>query len=133
MKREDAMKIVEAGIAQLNEALRNGKSETLNQFLETVARFHRYSLNNAILIAAQQPDATRIAGFHAWKKFGRCVRKGEHGIAIFAPMSRSKDHDERETSTSEGKKSVFGFRIAYVFDVSQTEGDPLPQFRAGSR
>ena len=91
MKREDAMKIVEAGIAQLNEALRNGKSETLNQFLETVARFHRYSLNNAILIAAQQPDATRIAGFHAWRKFGRCVRKGEHGIAIFAPMSRSKD------------------------------------------
>ena len=128
MKREEAMKLVEEGIAALNEALRNGHSETLKRFLDTVARFHRYSFNNAILIAAQRPDATRVAGFHAWRKFGRCVQKGEHGIAIFAPMSRRKDCDEREATTSDGEKSVFGFRIAYVFDVSQTEGDPLPQF-----
>ena len=128
MKREEAMKLVEEGIAALNQALKSGHSETLKQFLDTVARFHRYSLNNAILIAAQQPDATRVAGFHAWKNFGRCVKKGEHGIAIFAPMSRRKDHDERETATKEREKSLFGFRIAYVFDVSQTEGDPLPQF-----
>jgi antirestriction protein ArdC len=128
MKREEAMKLVEEGITELNQALRSGHSDTLKQFLDTVARFHRYSLNNAILIAAQQPDATRVAGFHAWKNFGRCVKKGEHGIAIFAPMSRRKDHDERETATKEREKSLFGFRIAYVFDVSQTEGDPLPQF-----
>ena len=128
MKREEAMKLVEEGIATLNEALRSGHSETLKQFLDTVARFHRYSFNNAILIAAQQPDATRVAGFHAWKDFGRGVKKGEHGIAIFAPMSRRKDRDERETSTSEPEKMLFGFRIVYVFDVSQTEGDPLPQF-----
>ena len=128
MKREEAMKLVEEGIAALNQALRSGHSETLKQFLDTVARFHRYSLNNAILIAAQQPDATRVAGFHAWRNFGRCVKKGEHGIAIFAPMSRRKDRDERETATREREKTLFGFRIAYVFDVSQTEGDPLPQF-----
>ena len=128
MKREEAMKLVEEGIAALNEALRTGHSETLKRFLDTVARFHRYSFNNAILIAAQRPDATRVAGFHAWRKFGRCVQKGEHGIAIFAPMSRRKDCDERETTTSDGQELVFGFRIAYVFDVSQTEGDPLPQF-----
>ena len=95
MKREEAMKLVEEGIAALNEALRNGHSETLKRFLDTVARFHRYSVNNAILIAAQRPDATQVAGFHTWRKFGRCVQKGEHGIAIFAPMSRRKDCDER--------------------------------------
>ncbi len=128
MKREEAMKLVEEGIAALNEALRNGHSETLKRFLDTVARFHRYSFNNAILIAAQRPDATQVAGFHAWRKFGRCVTKGEHGIAIFAPMSRRKDCDEREATTSDGEKPVFGFRIAYVFDIAQTEGDPLPQF-----
>lgn len=127
MKREEAMQLVEEGIAALNEALRNGHSETLERFLETVARFHRYSLSNAILISAQRPDSSRVAGFHTWRKFGRCVKKGERGIAIFAPMSRRKDCDERE-ATSDGDKSVFGFRIAYVFDVSQTEGDPLPQF-----
>ncbi len=128
MKREEAMQLVEEGIVALNEALRNGHSETLERFLDTVARFHRYSLSNAILISAQRPDASRVAGFHTWRKFGRCVKKGERGIAIFAPMSRRKDCDERETTTSDGEKSVFGFRIAYVFDVSQTEGDPLPQF-----
>ena len=128
MKRDDALKLVEEGIAALNEALRSGHSETLKRFLDTVAKFHHYSLNNAILISAQRPDAARVAGFHAWRKLGRCVKKGERGIAIFAPMLRRKDCDEREATTSDGERSVFGFQIAYVFDVSQTEGDPLPQF-----
>jgi len=128
MKREEAMKLVENGIAALNDALRAGHSETLERFLESLARFHNYSFNNALLIALQRPDATRVAGFHAWRKFGRFVKKGEHGIAIFAPMSRRKDHDERQPTTTEGEKAVFGFRIAYVFDVEQTEGEPLPEF-----
>ena len=128
MKRDDAMKLVAEGIAALNDALKGGHSETLKRFLDTVARFHHYSLNNAILIASQRPEATRVAGFHAWRKFGRCVRKGEHGIAIFAPMSHRKDRDERETTTTDEKEIVFGFRIAYVFDVGQTDGDPLPEF-----
>jgi antirestriction protein ArdC len=70
-----------------------------------------------------------VAGFHAWRKLGRFVKKGEHGIAIFAPMmSRRKDRDERKQTTTEGEESVFGFRIVYVFDVEQTEGDSLPEF-----
>ena len=128
MKREEAMKLVEEGIAALNEALRSGHSETLKRLLDTVAKFHRYSLNNAFLIAAQRQDATRVAGFHAWRKLGRCVKKGEAGIAIIAPMSRRKEFDDRETTTTDGKEIVFGFRIAYVFDVAQTDGDPLPEF-----
>ena len=132
MKREEAMKLVEEGIAALNEALRSGHSETLKRLLDTVAKFHRYSLNNAFLIAAQRQDATRVAGFHAWRKVGRCVKKGEAGIAIIAPMSRRKEFDDRETTTTDGKEIVFGFRIAYVFDVEQTEGDPLPEFAAVS-
>lgn len=128
MKRDEAMKLVQEGIATLNEALRNGRSETMKRFLDTVARFHQYSLNNALLIATQKPDATNVAGFHAWRKFGRCVRKGERGIAIFAPMSRRKVGDERETTASDGQELVFGFRMVYVFDVTQTDGDSLPQF-----
>ncbi len=128
MKREEAMKLVENGIAALNDALRAGHSETLERFLESLARFHNYSFNNALLIALQRPDATRVAGFHAWRKFGRFVKKGEHGIAIFAPMSRRKDRDERQQTAIEGEAAVFGFRIAYVFDAEQTEGDPLPEF-----
>jgi len=128
MKREEAMKLVENGIAALNDALRAGHSETLERFLESLARFHNYSFNNALLIALQRPDATRVAGFHAWRKLGRFVKKGEHGIAIFAPMSHRKSRDETQQSTNEGEESVFGFRIAHVFDVEQTEGDPLPEF-----
>lgn len=128
MKREEAMKLVENGIAALNDALRSGHSETLERFLESLARFHTYSFNNALLIALQRPDATRVAGFHAWRKLGRFVKKGEHGIAIFAPMSHRKSRDERQQSETEGEKAVFGFRIAHVFDVEQTEGDPLPEF-----
>jgi antirestriction protein ArdC len=128
MKRDEAMKLVENGIAALNDALRAGHSETLERFLESLARFHTYSFNNALLIALQRPDATRVAGFHAWRKLGRFVKKGEHGIAIFAPMSRRKSRDERQQSMTEGEQAIFGFRIAHVFDVEQTEGDPLPEF-----
>lgn len=128
MKREEAMKLVENGIAALNDALRAGQSETLERFLESLARFHNYSFSNTLLIAVQRPDATRVAGFHAWRKFGRFVKKGEHGIAIFAPMAHRKNRDERQQATTDGEASVFGFRIAYVFDVEQTEGDPLPEF-----
>ncbi len=128
MKREEAIKLVENGIAALNDALRAGHSDTLERCLESLARFHNYSFNNALLITLQRPDATRVAGFHAWRKLGRFVKKGEHGIAIFAPMARRKDRDERPQTTTEGEEAIFGFRIAYVFDVEQTEGDPLPEF-----
>lgn len=133
MKREEAMKLVENGIAKLNEALQSGRSETLERFLATLARFHNYSFGNAILIWSQKPEATQVAGFHAWRKFGRCVKKGEHGIAILAPMVSRKDR-EHGVSDRGGDKSglIFGFRVAYVFDVTQTDGEPLPEFADAS-
>ena len=74
-----------------------------------------------MLIASQNPDATRVAGFRTWKKLGRWVRKGEKGIVIIAPLIGKKaDSDGGE------ERSVFGFRAVYVFDISQTEGDDLP-------
>ena len=129
MKKEDAMKIVQDGITALNEALRSGHSETLKRFLATIARFHNYSFGNAILIASQRPDSTHVAGFQAWKKLGRFVRKGENGIAILAPMV-ARQNKEQPASKPEGNDPslIFGFRVAYVFDVSQTEGKALPEF-----
>lgn len=128
MKRDEATKLVDEGITALNNALKNGQSETLKRFLDTVARFHHYSLNNALLIAGQRPDATRVAGFHAWRKLGRCVRKGERGIAIVAPMSCRKSGDERETIVDDEQATVFGFRVVYVFDITQTDGEPILEF-----
>lgn len=87
-----------------------------------MARFHRYSINNICLIASQRPTASRVAGFHTWRTLGRFVRKGEKGIAILAPIvGRKRDNGEDES------KTVVGFRTAYVFDVEQTDGAPLPE------
>ena len=90
-----------------------------------MSRFHRYSWNNVLLISLQRASATHVAGFQTWRKFGRYVRKGEKGIVILAPLigkKRTEDDSDNE------EKHLFGFRAAYVFDVSQTEGEPLPEF-----
>jgi hypothetical protein len=89
---------------------------------KAMARFHRYSFNNVCLIASQRPTATRVAGFHAWRSLNRFVRKGEKGIVILAPIvvRRQREH------TDDDSKQVAGFRAAYVFDVAQTDGEPLP-------
>jgi len=99
------------------------------QFLDVARRFHRYSLNNVLLIAAQRPDATRVAGYRAWQQLGRQVRKGEHGIAILAPCTyRTSSHDEDSNDDrGDGEQRVLrGFKVVHVFDIAQTEGDPLP-------
>lgn len=100
-------------------------SDGWQQWLRTRSRFHRYSLNNTLLIALQCPDATHVAGFRKWLDLGRCVRKGEKAIRIFAPVRyrRAADSDEQPAGT-ENEPQVTGFRLACVFDVSQTE--PLP-------
>ena len=129
MKLEEAMKVVEHGMAALNKALQAGHSETLKEFLATMARFHNYSFGNAMLIGTQKPEATHVAGFHTWKKLGRSVKKGEHGIAILAPMASRKDRERTESDCRDDDTSrIFGFKVAYVFDVTQTEGEPLPEF-----
>ncbi len=76
------------------------------------------------MILAQKPDATRIAGVRTWNRLGRFIRKGEKGIAIFAPM-RFKAREEVPAGEEDGDR--IGFRIVHVFDVTQTDGEPLPE------
>jgi hypothetical protein len=95
-----------------------------------MSRFHRYSFGNILEIARQRPDATRVAGIRTWNGFGRRVKKGEKGIRIFAPMVRAKKEPEEDAAPApDGKRIhiVTGFRAVYVFDVSQTSGDDLPE------
>jgi antirestriction protein ArdC len=79
--------------------------------------------------ASQRPEATRIAGFYAWNQLGRRVKKGERGIRILAPIisSRRKQQKETEDQAKQNGPALVGFRTAYVFDVSQTEGAHLPE------
>lgn len=98
-------------------------SEGYQQYLQTMSRFHGYSFNNVALIMAQKPDATMVAGFNRWKDLGRFVRKGEKGMKILVPH-RAKVAEAEET---EPQYIVRGFGVGTVFDVSQTDGQPLPE------
>ena len=124
MKVEQAKQIASKAIEQLSEALERGHSETLRNYLAAMARFHRYSLHNLILIVSQRPNATRVAGFHTWKQLGRNVRKGAKGIMILAPVVPRKNREEG-TSEEDQSKAAVGFRVVYVFDQIDTEGEPL--------
>ncbi len=137
-------------LAALHEQISDGvaalvESQAWRAMLDTAAKFHSYSLGNLLLIGAQAPQATRVAGFRSWQSMGRQVRKGERGIAILAPCTyRPKAADQAEpaapagqeptTSCSGGgapatggRQQVRGFRAVHVFDLAQTEGDPLPE------
>ena len=116
-------------------------------WLGVASRLHDYSARNVLLIAAQQPDATRVAGYRAWQALGRQVDRGEKGIAILAPVvSRAATKEEtgpdvaaevssrtdgtdadRPEAGHAGQRQLVGFRVTYVFDVAQTSGDPLPE------
>jgi len=136
-------------LAALHEQISEGvaalvDSQGWRAMLDTAAKFHSYSLGNLLLIGAQAPQATRVAGFRTWQSLGRQVRKGERGIAILAPCTyRPKTADRAEpaapagpaptTSCSGGaapdaggKQQVRGFRVVHVFALSQTDGAPLP-------
>jgi len=121
MKLDQAKSIADSALKQLTEALEHGQSETLTAYLAAMARFHNYSFGNVMLIASQNPDATHVAGFRTWKKLGRWVRKGEKGIAIIAPMIGKKSDENADDDT------ICRFRAVHVFDVSQTDGEDLPQ------
>ena len=126
MKVEQAKQIASNAIEQLRQALETGHSEGLKEYLAAMARFWRYSCGNIMLIASQKPNATHVAGFHAWHKLGRFVKKGERGILILAPIIRKKAENNGEAEPDESSVAV-GFRAAYVFDISQTDGQPLPE------
>jgi len=120
--------LVEGAVAELEAQLRAGKSDVLKRHLEVAARFHAYSFRNQLLIAMQNPDATRVAGFQAWKKLGRFVRKGEKGIVIIAPIiGNRREGAEPIDDAREVGKGIFGFRGVHVFDLAQTDGEPLPE------
>jgi len=113
--------LIDNALQSLEEALAAGESESIRTYLDFVSRFHKYSFGNTILLASQMPTATHVAGFRAWKKLGRHVKKGERGLKIVVPMSYRKD-----TSATDDKDRIF-FRVSHVFDVSQTDGEPLPE------
>ena len=131
MKRDEAIKLVKTGFEQLEEALNQGKSDALMKYLRTASKFHKYSMRNLQLIWQQNEDATRVAGFRAWQKLGRTVKKGQKGIAIFAPLPfKKKNPDGRVAGNQKGNDEpaeMMGFRVVHVFDISQTEGEPLPE------
>jgi antirestriction protein ArdC len=120
--RPEILDTLAAGISRLTN------SAEWKSWLDVQRRFHRYSFGNTLLIALQRPDATQVAGFRAWLGMGRHVRKGEKGIAIIAPVvSRLRVKDEETGTESVITGSPKAFRLAYVFDVSQTDGAALPE------
>ncbi len=132
MKIDEARKLADESLARLADALAWGESEALAAHLATMARFHQYSFGNILLIAVQRPDAARVAGYNTWTRFNRYVRKGERGIAIVAPIRvRRRKEPAGEADGQEEQDGapapVVRFKTAYVFDISQTEGEPLPE------
>ena len=117
---------IDVRLEQLAKAVDDVRaSEMFREYLSFQARFHRYSWHNAMLIASQKPDAERVAGFKTWQTMGRHVRKGEHGIMIFAP--RPWKHTDTDDAGNDVERQGVTFRPVYVFDVSQTDGEPLPE------
>ena len=123
---ETARKIVQEALNRLSAELEKGNSETLQNYLAAMSRFRRYSWSNVLLISAQRPDATSVAGIHGWNDLGRSVTQGEKGILILVPVGVRPSSHNRAPPGDDPVRTT-GFRAAYVFDVSQTEGKPLPE------
>lgn len=140
-KREEQLK-------EITERLEQGvkdlfTSEKYTEYLKTMSQFHNYSFNNTLLIAMQKPESTLVAGLGTWnKKFNRRVKRGEKGIKIIAPAPiKEKEEIEKfdpetnepvlrpdgQPETEEVEHIIPRFRVATVFDISQTYGDPLPE------
>ena len=145
--KPDEPEVKKRPLEEITDQLEKGvqeifESDKYKTWLSTMSKFHHYSLNNTILIAIQRPDATSVAGYQAWKRnFGRQVRKGEKGIKIIAPspykVKTEQDKIDPYThmkvldSNGDPVKEVVeverpAFRVATVFDVSQTDGKELP-------
>lgn len=137
-------------VAELTDKLENGvrelyASDSYAQYISAMAKFHHYSFGNALLILFQCPSATSVAGYGTWKQLGRQVKRGEKGIQILAPCS-FRATLEREKIDQQTGQTLYGpdgqpltekvkispnrFKIAHVFDLSQTEGRELPQIGA---
>ena len=131
MKANHARAISEQAFNEQVDAVDAGKSQKLVDYLKAMGRFHNYSLGNAILIGFQRPDATRVAGFRTWQKLGRYVKRNEKGIAIMAPIVWRRKvpcTDSEGDGQQREEETALAFRTAYVFDINQTDGKPLPEF-----
>jgi hypothetical protein len=107
-------------LAQATDAARI--SEEMLHYLDMCAKFHKYSPQNVWLIMMSRHDATWVAGFHKWRSMGRYVKKGEQGIPILAPIFAKIINDDGEE-----EETLVGFKVVYVFDLSQTDGKTLPE------
>ena len=129
-------------LAKIHEQLTTAVAELARstawlRMLRVAARFPRYSPSNVLLIAVQRSDATNVAGLRVWNSLGRRVRKGEKGIAILAPCLYKGQQDKEipqapalradDAKAEIGQRMLRGFRVVHVFDVSQTDGEPLPE------
>ena len=131
-KAQTAKEVIAANVQLLIEQLEAGHSEGLTAYLTAMGRFHSYSFGNILEIARQKPDATRVAGMYAWNKLGRKIIKGQKGIRILAPvigLRKKKDKGAEKDITQQTQPVLVGFRAAYVFDVSQSEGAELPDLK----
>mgnify|MGYP001039541126 FL=1 len=117
--KQAALDILHKGVTDLMT------SDGWKRALKFRQRFHNYSYMNTLLILAQRPDATLVAGYRTWQASNRFVRKGEKGIAILAPLL-VRDPDDAD------QLNLVGFKTVYVFDLAQTDGEPIPQ-RDGPR
>ncbi len=129
-QKQTAKEVIAANVQALIEQLEQGHSEGLTAYLTAMGRFHNYSFGNILEIARQKPDATRVAGLYAWNQLKRRVKKGERGIRILAPVigiKRKKDEEAEKDIRTQNHGVLVGFRSAYVFDVSQTDGEELPE------
>jgi hypothetical protein len=129
-KQNTAKEVIAANVQALIEQLEQGHSEGLTAYLSAMGKFHNYSFGNILEIARQKPDATRVAGLYAWNQLGRKVMKGQKGIRILAPVigvRRKKDEEAKKDIRTQNQGVLVGFRSAYVFDVSQTDGKELPE------
>lgn len=140
---KDRQEVLKALTEQLEKSIQDFmESEKYKAFLSSMAKFHNYSLNNQILIAVQKPDSTLCAGYTTWQKQNRYVKKGEKGIRIICPSPYKKEYLKDVIDKTTGKpellpdgkakqeivqKVIPFFKVGYVYDISQTEGQPLPE------
>jgi antirestriction protein ArdC len=107
----------------VQDVISSGK---LAEMMKFWSKFHKYSFGNMLLIFYQKPEATVCAGYKTWEKAGRHVKNGEKGIAILAPRTYRKEVEDEGNGETVTKTGIAGFRVVHVFDVSQTDGEPLP-------
>jgi antirestriction protein ArdC len=121
-RREALARQLADGIAAL------AQSDQWRRYLDVQAKFHHYSFANALLVLAQCPAASRVAGYRRWQELGRQVCKGERALWVWAPCTRKvAEAAEDGSEPGEPRRMVTGFRPVPVFDVSQTQGAELPE------